>query len=314
MEESTPAPKETSPLHAEEIHMLEGLEDEELELYLDENPRIVPLFEIDVGETAESYASPTGTTGHDDELGEDAIVELRHAQEAFEREMETLRRVITTELEEINVGTTDDPRTISITKNLPPTTRTAMITLLGEYRDVFTWSYEDMKGLDPKFYQHQINLATDAKPVQQRRYRMNPNYAARVKEKIDKFLKIGFIRSVKRVRWLSPIVVVPQKNGKIRVCVDYRKLNVVTVIDDFSLSFTNSVLDAVAGHEMYSFLDGFNGYHQVRIHRDNQEKKAFITEWGVFVVVVMMFGLKNALATFQPINLEVFEDYIPAFM
>ena len=193
MEESTPAPKETSPLHAEEIHMLEGLEDEELELYLDENPRIVPLFEIDVGETAKSYASPIGTTGYDDESGEDAIAELCRTQEAFEREMETLRRVITTELEEINVGTTDDPRTISITKNLPPTTRTAMITLLGEYRDVFTWSYEDMKGLDPKFYQHRINLATNAKPVQQRRYRMNPNYAARVKEEIDKLLKIGFI-------------------------------------------------------------------------------------------------------------------------
>ena len=80
------------------------------------------------------------------------------------------------------------------------------------------------------------------------------------------------------------------------------------------MPFTDNVLDAIVGHEMYSFLDGFNGYHQVRIHRDNQEKKAFITEWGVFVVVVMMFGLKNALATFQPINLEVFEDYIPAFM
>ena len=68
-----------------------------------------------------------------------------------------------------------------------------MIALLGEYRDVFAWSYEDMKGLDPKFYQHQINLATDAKPIQQRRYQVNPNYAARVKEEIDKLLKIGFI-------------------------------------------------------------------------------------------------------------------------
>ena len=71
-----------------------------------------------------------------------------------------------------------------------------------------------MKGLDPKFYQHQINLATDAKPVQQRRYRMNPNYAARVKEEINKLLKIGFIRLVKKETWFSPIVVFPKKNGK----------------------------------------------------------------------------------------------------
>ena len=99
--------------------------------------------------------------------------------------MEISRRVAATELEEVNMGTTAEPRTISIARNLPPSTRTTMIALLGEYRDVFAWSYEDMKGLDPKFYQHQINLATDAKPVQQRRYRMNPNYAARVKEEID---------------------------------------------------------------------------------------------------------------------------------
>ena len=62
---------------------------------------------------------------------------------------------------------------------------------------------------------------------------MNPNYAARVKEEIDKLLKAGFIRLVKQATWLSPIVVVPKKNGKIRVYVEYRKLNAVTVTDTF---------------------------------------------------------------------------------
>ena len=130
--------------------------------------------------------------------------------------------------------------------------------LINQDRDVFTWSHEDMTGLDPKFYQHQINLATDAKPVQQRRYRMNPNYAACVREEIDRLLKIGFIRTVKRETWLSPIIVVPKKNGKIRVYVDYRKLNAITITDAFPLPFTDSVLDAVVGHEMYNFLDGFS--------------------------------------------------------
>ena len=68
-----------------------------------------------------------------------------------------------------------------------------MIALLTEYKDVFAWSHEDMKGLDPKFYQHKIKLATDAKPMQQRRYRMNPNYAAHAKEEIDKLLKVGLL-------------------------------------------------------------------------------------------------------------------------
>ena len=114
--------------------------------------------------------------------------------------MEISWRVVAAELEEVNLGTIAEPRTISIAKNLPPSTIMELIALLGEYKDVFAWSYDNMKGLDPKFYRHQINLATDAKLVQQRRYRMNPNYATRVKEEIDKLLKIGFIRIV---CWMS---------------------------------------------------------------------------------------------------------------
>ena len=143
---------------------------------------------------------------------------------------------------------------------------------------------------------------------------MNPNYVARVKEEIDKLLKIGFIRPVKRVTWLSPIVVVPKKYEKIRVCVDYRKLNAITVTYAFPLAFTDNVLDAIAEHEMYSFLDGFSRYNQVRMHPDDQGKTTFARKWGVFVVVVMMFGLKNASTTFQRIISEIFSEYIPAFM
>ena len=101
-----------------------------------------------------------------------------------------------------------------------------------------------------------------------------------------------------------------QKNGKIRACVDYRKLNAVTITNTFPLQFT----DAVVGHEMYNFLDGFIGYNQVRMYPEDQEKTTFVTEWGVFVAVVMMFGLKNAPITFQRMVMEIFEEYIPTFM
>ena len=146
---------------------------------------------------------------------------------------------------------------IKIAKDLAVNDRLALITLLTDYQDLFAWSYSDMKGLDPQYYQHQIHLHTDAWPVQQRCYRMNPNYTARVKEEIDKLLRVGFIRPVKRATWLSPIVVVPKKNGQIRVCVDYWKLNAATITDTFPLPFTDSILDTVAGHNYYSFLDGF---------------------------------------------------------
>ena len=109
---------------------------------------ILPLVNtnvlIDVGEIAESYASPIEATTHNDEPSKDTIAELWRAHEAFEREMEISRRVTATELEEINVGTIEDPRTISITKNLLPTTRSKMITLLLEYKDVLAWPHEDM--------------------------------------------------------------------------------------------------------------------------------------------------------------------------
>ena len=155
--------------------------------------------------------------------------------------MEISRRVTASALEEINVGTFEVPRRLSIAKNLTPPERVAMIDLLQEYNDVFAWSHEDMKGLEPKFYQHKINLGNDVKLVQQRCYRMNPNYIARVKQEIYKLLKDGFIRPVNQATCLSPIVVVPKKNGKIRVCVDYRKVNAVTIIDAFPLPFMDSV-------------------------------------------------------------------------
>ena len=143
---------------------------------------------------------------------------------------------------------------------------------------------------------------------------MNPNYTAKVKEEIDKFLQVGFIRLVKWATWLSPIVVVPKKNGHIRVCIEYCKLNKATITDTFPLPFTDGIVDAVAGHECYNFLDGFSGYNQIRMHLEDQEKTTFVTEWGVFVIVVMMFDLKTTLATFQHIIAKIFEDYILAFM
>ena len=66
------------------------------------------------------------------------------------------------------------------------------------------------------------------------------------------------------------------------------------IMDAFPLPFTDNVIDTVAGHDCYSFLDGFSGYNQIHMHSDHQEKTTFVAEWGVFVAVVMMFGLKTA--------------------
>ena len=219
--------------------MLEGLADEEVDRYLDENPKIVPLFEVDVAKAVSPYIL------HPDDASEepdrDAIRELRQAQEALEREMAVsqqvkasqLEEVKASQLEEVNLWTDEETKPVNLAKEMPPKEKSAMLTLLKEFRDVFAWSYENMRGLDPQLYQHQIHLSKDAKPVAQRRYRINPNYATKVKEEIDNLLRVSSIWPVKQATWLSPIVIVPKKNEKIWAYVDYLKLNVATVTDSF---------------------------------------------------------------------------------
>jgi hypothetical protein len=82
---------------------------------------------------------------------------------------------------------------------------------------------------------------------------MNPNYALRVREDLDKLLDTRFIYLIETIQWLSPLGIVSKKNGKLRICVDYQKLNAQTKKDPFPLPFLDLVLDSMAKHEMYSF-------------------------------------------------------------
>jgi hypothetical protein len=119
-----------------------------------------------------------------------------------------------------------------------------------------------------------------------------------VKEEIEKLLEIGFIYPIPYSEWISPIVIVPKKNGKIRICQDFRKLNNAIKKDYFPLPFTNAILDAVAGHVCYSFFDGFLGYNQIRIALEDQLKTTFTTAWDTFASIVMLFGSINLLKSF----------------
>jgi hypothetical protein len=86
---------------------------------------------------------------------------------------------------------------------------------------------------------------------------LNPNYATTVKQDIKKLLAIGFIQSIEEATWLSPIVVVPKKNGKLKIYIDFRKPNATTKKDPYPLRFTYEVLNIVVKYEAYSFLDGY---------------------------------------------------------
>ncbi len=100
--------------------------------------------------------------------------------------------------------------------------------LLKEFKDVFSWTYKDLKGILPKLAQHIIELDTSIPLAHQPRYKSNLDYVTNFKQNIDKQLATGFIQLVKEATWLSPIVLVPQKNGKLKIYVDFRKLNKAT--------------------------------------------------------------------------------------
>lgn len=108
---------------------------------------------------------------------------------------------------------------------MPPDIATVVKEVLRDCKDVFAWSYHDLKCILAHLAEHKIELKPDVRPSRQTRYQLNPNYTKAVKEDIDQLLEAGFITPIEEASWLSTIVVVPKKNDKLHMCVNYRKLN-----------------------------------------------------------------------------------------
>jgi hypothetical protein len=182
--------------------------------------------------------------------------------------------------------------------------------LLKEFKDVFVWTYKDLKNIIPKLIQHKIELDTSIPPTHQARYILNLNYVVVVKHDISKLLVVRFIQPIEEATWLSPIVVVPKKNGKLKICVDFKKLNKATKKYPYPLLFSNEVLNTIARYEAYSFLDGYSRYHQISITPEDRYKTTFVTDWGAFIWMVMPFGVKNGPPTFQRVVSKAFKKYL----
>ncbi len=143
---------------------------------------------------------------------------------------------------------------------------------------------------------------------------MIPNYAFKVREDLNKLLDAIFIYPIETMPRLFPLVIMLKKNGKLRICMDYQKLNAQTKKGPFPLPFLDSILDYVVGHEMYSFMDGYSRYNQVKMVEINKDNFLKFLEWGAYAYDVMSFGLCNAPTTFQKIITKVFFKYLNDFM
>jgi hypothetical protein len=183
--------------------------------------------------------------------------------------------------------------------NLSLSDRQELIALFTEFREVFAWSVYEAPGVSPDLACHSLNISIEAKPVSQKRRKLAPERAEIVAKEVERLLEANAIRSVQYPTWLSNTVVVKKKNGKWRVCVDFTDLNRACSKDPFPLPRIDQLVDSASGHERMSFLDAFQGYHQIPMAHSDQEKTSFITPRGIYCYRVMPFGLKNAGSTYQ---------------
>ena len=114
--------------------------------------------------------------------------------------------------------------------------------------------------------------------------------------------------------WGAPVLFVKKKDGSLRLCIDYRKLNELTIRNRYPLPRIDDLFDQLSGAQVFSKIDLRSGYHQLRIRAEDVPKTAFRTRYGYYEFIVLAFGLTNALAMFMDLMNRVFKQYLDQFV
>ena len=185
------------------------------------------------------------------------------------------------------------------------------IPVVREFPDVFL---DDIVGLPPdREVEFTIDLIPRTEPISIPPYRMTPAELRELKAQLEELLSNGFIRpSISP--WGAPVLFVKKKDGSLRLCIDYRQLNGVTIRNQYPLPRIDELFDQLQGSRVYSKIDLRSGYHQLRVQESDVPKTAFRTRYGHYEFLVMPFGLTNALAAFMDLMNRVFQPYLDRFV
>ncbi len=173
--------------------------------------------------------------------------------------------------------------------------RSELKDLIFEYADIFAVGDHDL-GMT-NLVEHHVDTA-DAKPIYQRPYRAEFQKRAVIEREVNKMLEMDVIEK-NNSAWSSPVVLVTKKDGSVRFCINYIKLNDVTVRDSYCLPRIEDILENLRNCSYFTSLDLFSGYWQIPMAEDSKDKTTFTCFLGTFNFKRMPFGLKNAPSTFQ---------------
>lgn len=184
--------------------------------------------------------------------------------------------------------------------------------VLSRYKDVFP--SELPAGLPPsREIDHKIELVPGSSPPSRGLIRLSASELVELKKQLDELLKAGFIRPSKSP-FGAPILFVKKKTGEMRMCVDYRALNNITIKNSYPLPRIDELFDRLQGAKYFSKIDLRSGYHQIRIAEGDEAKTAFRTRYGHFEFLVLPFGLTNAPGTFMHLMHETFRQHLDNFV
>jgi hypothetical protein len=188
---------------------------------------------------------------------------------------------------------------IQVQYSLAPNSPLLHHVILTEFGDIF----DDPKKLPPqRLLDHAISLESNATPVNSRPYRYSPLQKDEIERQVQEMLNAGII-SASMSPFASPVLLVKKKDGTWRFCVDYRRLNLLTIKNKFPIPIVDELLDELAGTKFFSKLDLRARHHQIRMRPEDEAKTAFKTHHGHFQFRVMPFGTTNA-----PANISVRDE------